>query len=427
MPASETSSSPTRRFAVEVVQRLREAGFVAYWAGGCVRDLLLGKTPKDYDVATDARPETVQSLFGKRHTRAVGAAFGVILVHGPRDAGDIEIATFRAEGPYLDGRRPEHVVFCTPAEDAQRRDFTINGMFFDPLTEEVLDYVGGQADLRNRCLRAIGDPHARFEEDKLRMLRAIRFTATLDFEIDPQTAAAIKAMASQIRVVSAERITQEWKRMLTHEHRVLALELARQLHVLPPILPELNTLLESAEDADFRGWNHLLTGLRKLREPSFELSFAALLSGLELTTPIVHQICRRWKLSNEETERIAWLLGHRKSLHEVEQFPLSRLKRLLVQPGIYELFDLLTAMRADHPEVLEEVHFAREYLARTPAEELNPPLLITGDDLRVMGVEPGPRFKFWLDELRDAQLEGRLQTREQALAHARQLIGPQTG
>ncbi|HTI49987.1 MAG TPA: CCA tRNA nucleotidyltransferase, partial [Planctomycetaceae bacterium] len=216
-----SASDPKRDFAVDVVRRLQEAGFIALWAGGCVRDFLLGHPPDDYDVATSARPEDVRTLFGKHRTLAIGASFGVILVHGPRGGrtGDVEVATFRTEGPYRDGRRPEHVAFATPEEDALRRDFTINGMFYDPLTDRVLDYVGGRGDLERHVVRAIGEPRARFAEDKLRMLRAVRMTARFDFELDESTAAAVREMSREILVVSSERIAQELKKMLVHVRR----------------------------------------------------------------------------------------------------------------------------------------------------------------------------------------------------------------
>src|SRR5262245_37039879 len=219
-----SSTDPQREFAVQVVRKLQEAGFVALWAGGCVRDYLLGHPPDDYDVATSARPEQVRELFGPRRTRAVGASFGVMLVHAPQHSGahDVEVATFRTEGPYLDGRRPEHVTFATAEEDAQRRDFTINGMFFDPVAETVLDYVGGRGDLERHLVRAIGDPRARLGDDKLRMLRAVRITARFDFALDEATAKAIREMAGEILVVSQERIAQELKKMLVHQRRARA-------------------------------------------------------------------------------------------------------------------------------------------------------------------------------------------------------------
>ena len=243
-----TTSSPAREFAVEIVRKLRAAGHTALLAGGCVRDLLLGREPKDFDVATTARPEQVRDLFGHRRTLAVGASFGVIVVVPPRgsEAGQVEVATFRTEGPYQDGRRPESVAFCTPEEDAQRRDFTINGMFYDPVEARVLDFVGGEADLAARVLRAIGDPHARMREDKLRMLRAVRFAATLDFMLDEVTAAAVREMAHEIVVVSHERIAQELRRMLVDTHRRRAVELCDSVGLLSVILPEVAIRLPSA-------------------------------------------------------------------------------------------------------------------------------------------------------------------------------------
>ena len=202
-----------RRFALEVVRQLRTAGFEAYWAGGCVRDELLGRTPKDYDVATNATPPQIRALFGNTRTLPLGAAFGVITVLGPRSAGMIEVATFRQDAEYSDGRHPDHVTFSSAREDAARRDFTINGMFFDPVDGQVIDFVGGQADLRDHLIRAIGSPRLRFGEDKLRMLRAVRFTAAFGFSLDAETAATIREMAHEIPVVSPERIAMEMRRV----------------------------------------------------------------------------------------------------------------------------------------------------------------------------------------------------------------------
>jgi len=414
---------PQREFAVEVVRRLQEAGYTAFWAGGCVRDLLLGKEPKDFDVATDARPESVRQLFGHRQTRAVGAAFGVILVHGPPGAGDVEVATFRAEGPYLDGRRPEHVVFCSPAEDAQRRDFTINGIFYDPLTEQVYDYVGGREDLERKIVRAIGDPHARFREDKLRMLRAIRFAATLDFELDEATAFAIREMAPEIHIVSAERITQELKRMLVDPRRVLALELARQTQLLTEILPELHPLVDPAtEAAEFTRWNALLRLLQALPQPSFELAFAAILYDLPgVTFQSAANIGRRFRLSNKEIDHICWLIKHQHDLDNAPRMPLAQLKRLLASEHIHDLLALKRAEAHAHYRDAPQVEFCEQFLRETPPEQLNPPPLVTGDDLIRHGLRPGPAFKSLLEQIRDAQLEGRIHSREEALQLAAQL------
>ena len=235
-PPGESS----REFATDVVRQLRAAGYTALWAGGCVRDLLLGRGAEDYDVATSATPEQVRTLFGKRRTLAVGESFGVIIVLPPsKTAEPVEVATFRTEGVYLDGRRPTEVAFSTPEEDAQRRDFTINGMFYDPIQMQVLDYVGGEADLHRKVLRAIGDPHARMTEDKLRMLRAVRFAATLEFELDPTTRAAVQLMAPEMRVVSAERIAQELRKVLAHRTRVRGFQLLAETGLLEVLFPEV--------------------------------------------------------------------------------------------------------------------------------------------------------------------------------------------
>ena len=232
-----------REFAEQVVRRLQDAGHTALWAGGCVRDLLRGKSPHDFDVATDAAPPRVREVFGNRKTLAVGESFGVVIVLGPKLHGEtvkVEVATFRAEGAYPDGRRPDpsQIRFTTPQEDALRRDFTINGMFYDPVRAEVLDFVGGEADLKAGVIRAIGEPHARMREDKLRMLRAVRFTANLDFELDEATAAAIRDMAAELPAVSTERIAQELRKMLANRHRRRAVRLLQQVGLLTVILPE---------------------------------------------------------------------------------------------------------------------------------------------------------------------------------------------
>ena len=437
-----TTSSPQHEFAIEIVRKLRAAGYEALMAGGCVRDMLLGREPKDYDVATTARPEQVRTLFGQGRTLAVGASFGVIVVLPPRgsDAGQVEVATFRTEGPYLDGRRPESVAFCTPEEDAKRRDFTINGMFYDPIEARVLDFVGGEADLAARVIRAIGDPHDRMREDKLRMLRAVRFTATLDFALDETTAAAVREMAEQITVVSAERIAQELRRMLVDAHRRRAVELCESVGLLEVILPELTAAwLESrsknpsppaplpaepgrgvklktdSKQVDVRA--KTLAMLPLLASPSFELALATLLHSLP-ARPVAHDLCRRLKLSNDEIDRIVWLVAHQDDLTEAPSLSLARLKRTLAHPYRDDLISLTRvhrlALRADMQPVL----FVDEYLARTPQTVIDPPPLITGDDLKSLGLKPGPDFKTLLDTIRDAQLNDQIITRDQALALA---------
>lgn len=425
-----SASSPLREFAVDVVRRLRAAGHTALFAGGCVRDLLLGRAAKDYDVATTARPDQVRDLFGHRKTLPVGASFGVIVVVGPRGAGHVEVATFRTEGPYEDGRRPTSVAFCTPEDDARRRDFTINGMFYDPIDAQVMDYVGGEADLSARIVRAIGDPHERMREDKLRMLRAVRFTATLDFALDPATADAVRGMSRQLVIVSAERIAQELKKMLVDQHRRRAIELCDQVGLLSVILPEL--------DGEFRDLERLETTLRMLallNQPSFELAMATLLHSLAAQTAlpepsrgpaaatrsVTYEICRRLKLSNEETDQITWLVSHQDTLLDAPSQSLARLKRTLAHPFRDPLLNLLRVKLLAGDADLRPVLFCDEFLARTPQVEIDPSPLITGDILKSIGLQPGPEFKSILETVRDAQLNNEISTQEQAVELARRL------
>ncbi len=270
---SEINADKQQAFALDVVRQLRAAGYEAYWAGGCVRDQLIGRSPKDYDVATSAVPEEIQKVFGRsRKTLAVGAAFGVIAVVGPRGAGQIEVATFREDVSYSDGRRPDAVRFTTAREDALRRDFSINGMFFDPISKEVLDFVGGQDDLRQGIVRAIGNPHQRFTEDKLRLLRAVRFAGYFGFSIEPATFEALCTMAREITAVSAERIANEMRMMLERSGRRRAVELLLETGLLESVLPEaVPKLREHAHRVQ------TLTMLDALVEPSFPLALAVLL------------------------------------------------------------------------------------------------------------------------------------------------------
>ncbi|MFN0195124.1 MAG: CCA tRNA nucleotidyltransferase, partial [Planctomycetaceae bacterium] len=371
---------PTHReFTLEVVQRLQEAGYVAYWAGGCVRDLLLGREPQDYDVATSAHPEDVRELFGKRKTLEVGLSFGVVIVVGPKGAGTVEVATFRTEGDYHDGRRPSHVAFCTAEEDAKRRDFTINGMFYDPVQQQIHDFVGGRHDLGAGVIRAIGNPHDRMREDKLRMLRGVRFTAALEFRLDEETAEAIRGMAPQIRIVSAERIAQELKKMLTNPHRAQAMSIARDLGLFDEILPEwqLNVADESsvknAESAHVSegDWEKMLQALRLLTDPSFELSFATLLCSIhrralqvQKDSDIVCSIVDRFRLSNRERDQIVWLVTQLPSLWDLHRQRQAVWKRLMAHEGFAELISLARVVALAEERDLKPVLFFEETLKR---------------------------------------------------------------
>jgi poly(A) polymerase len=432
-----------RQFAVRVVERLRAAGYQALWAGGCVRDELLGLQPKDYDVATDATPEQVRRLF--RPTVAIGAAFGVIAVLGPRTSAGrltVEVATFRSDVSYSDGRHPDAVVYSSPREDAERRDFTINGMFFDPIENKLIDYVGGQADLPAHILRAIGDPSRRFAEDKLRMLRGVRLATRFGLSIDPTTAEAIRAMADQITVVSAERIADELRKLLVHRQRARGVNLLADLGLVRPILPELLPMkglpqgLPSAPVGDL--WDHVMTVLERLGENvSFPLAFAALLHDVgkprtvartaerytfyhheHVGRRIASEICLRLKLSNEERERIEWLVERHQYLADAPQMRPARLKTILIHPGIEELLRLHEADALASGHSLDHVNFCRRLLASWTEADLNPPPLLTGDDLKAHGLPPGPLYKRILEAVREAQLDGTITTKAEALALA---------
>jgi len=424
-------SSPARDFATEVVQKLHAGGFVALFAGGCVRDLLMDRQPQDYDVATDARPEQVRELFGPRKTFAVGESFGVVIVLGPRVDGQhikIEVATFRAEGAYPDGRRPDpgQIRFTTPEEDAQRRDFTINGMFLDPLTNSVHDFVGGQADVQAGIVRAIGRAQDRMNEDKLRMLRAVRFAATLDFELDPATAAAVEQMAPQLSVVSIERITQELQKMLVSPHRRRGVRLVQQHGLLPVIIPELSEIAAASEPGQ---WAHVLEMLDQLESPGFELALATLLQYLPASggeskrdrerEGTVAGVARRLRLSNQQADRTVWLVAHQHDLDEAPTLPIAKLKRTLAHPFAGDLIKFLRADIGARRGDATCVEFIDRYLAETPPEVINPPPLLTGADLIALGLTPGPEFQSLLERLRDEQLAGHVASKDAAIALVR--------
>ena len=399
-----------RAFAVEVVVALRNAGHQALFAGGCVRDLLLGDTPSDFDVATDATPERVLGLF--KRTTKVGISFGVVRVIGPKDAGEVEVATFRSDGVYLDGRHPESVTFGSAEADASRRDFTINGMFLDPLTNEVIDYVGGRHDLERKTIRAIGNPVARFEEDKLRLLRAIRFASRFDFEIDPATRVAIEQMSAHVNQVAVERISHELDRMLTHPNRVAAIALARDVGLLDAILPEVASLI-----GDER-WERTMRVLDALPEsPSLPLSMAALLhqADSECSRGTADAVSRRLKRSNSEREKIVWLVDLQDILLQAKSMRKSQLKRILAKPEISDLLALHRAKASASGSNSSHVDFCDAYLRDQPDGPIDPAPLVTGHDLVSLGWKPGPHFATILEHVRDAQLEGEVQTKLDAL------------
>ncbi|MCE9567036.1 MAG: CCA tRNA nucleotidyltransferase [Planctomycetes bacterium] len=436
-----------REFALDVVRKLQQAGFIALWAGGCVRDELLGLTPADYDIATNAVPKQLPALF--KHRNEIGASFGVVQVIGPRgDHGEwltVEVATFRSDGIYSDGRRPDNVVFSSPQEDAQRRDFTINGMFFDPIKSELIDYVGGRADLDAKILRAIGNASARFSEDKLRILRAVRMATRFELAIDPDTQVAAQKMASEIRVVSPERIAEELRKLFTHKNRARGLRLMRDFGLIEPVLPELAatfTLPQGLPAAPTGTlWEHTVRVVEELQgNVSFPLAFGAILHDIGkprtfARTPdrytfhrhehvgkqMAETIADRLRLSTAEKTRIAWLVEKHQYLAEAPVMRASRLKPILVHPGIRELLELHRADAVASGKSLDHVAFCERMLRDTPPEELNPSPAVTGDDLIAIGMKPGREFKQLLDAVRDAQLEGRIRTKAEGLQLVREL------
>lgn len=428
---------PRRAFATEVVARLRAAGFSSLWAGGCVRDLLLGHEPADFDVATEATPEQVMGLF--RRTVPVGISFGVVRVLGPEGAGEVEVATFRSDGEYRDGRRPESVRYGDARLDAERRDFTINGMFLDPMTGEILDYVGGRADLEARILRAIGEPEERFTEDKLRLLRSVRFAARFGLTIEPRTLAALRAMAGQVRVVAAERIAQELRRMLVHPTRAKAMDLAMDsglvAAILPPLARTVGLFQGKPVQPDGDLWDHIKLVLDLLPpNPSFPLAFAALLhdvgkpetKGLnhgrttfhnheQVGRAIADRLSRHLKLANAERERVSWLVEYHQYLGEAMKLREAKLKRILAEPGIDELLGLHRADALASTGDAGHVDYCEHYLHEQPAGPINPPPLLNGHDLARHGLRPGPQTRVHLELVREAQLDRLVHSKKEAL------------
>jgi len=436
--------------AERIVVELRRAGYEAYFAGGSVRDLLLGVAAKDFDVATSAHPEIVLTLFPK--TFAVGAHFGVVLVCDDVDGAEIvtEVATFRSDGAYLDGRHPAEVRFATSArEDVLRRDFTINGMMLDPvlqratcnLTSSLLDYVGGQNDLRAGLIRAIGEPHRRFEEDKLRMLRAVRFAARFDYAIELETEAALRELAPGIGQVSRERVRDELTRMLTEGHARRAFELLDQTGLLRQVLPEIARLHGVDQPPEYHPegdvWVHTLLLLEKLPAgvPA-TLAWGALLHDVgkpatfshrppdrirfnghvEVGVKIAHEILRRLRFSNEDRDQILSLVENHMRFGDVEKMKESTLKRFFRLPRFDEHLELHRIDCLSSHGDLSLWEFAKRRREELPEEEVRPVLLVTGSDLIAAGYAPGPRFKEMLAAAEDAQLEGRIRTREEGLA-----------
>jgi len=436
--------SDTKQFSEEIVRTLRGRGHAAYLVGGCVRDILLSREAADYDVATSATPEQVMDIFPQ--TWAVGAQFGVVLV--PADSGTVEVATFRSDIGYSDGRHPDEVHFSSdPCEDVQRRDFTINGLLLDPETNEILDYVGGRADLSARIIRAIGDPERRFTEDKLRMMRAVRFAARFGYEIEPATLTAIQKLAPQIHQVSRERVRDELTKMLIEGHARDAFLLLDHTGLLKEVLPEIFAMKGVEQPPQFHPegdvFIHTLLMLEKLPVgASPTLAWGALLHDVGKPTTfrvapdrirfdrhvdvgekITEAICRRLRFSNHETEQILALVHNHMRFADVERMKESTLKRFLRLPRFEEHLALHRLDAESSNGILTYYNFVREKLDSFGPAAMRPVPLVTGNDLIAAGLEPGPRFKEILSAVEDGQLEGRFQSRKEALEFVRAEFG----
>jgi tRNA nucleotidyltransferase/poly(A) polymerase len=445
-----------RAFAEQICRTLRAAGHQAYLVGGCVRDILLAREPADYDVATDAVPDRVQQLF--RHHLAVGAKFGVVVVidePGFGDAAQVEVATFRSDVGYSDGRHPDQVVYTDSAqEDVKRRDFTINALLLDPETNAVVDFVGGREDLEAGIIRAIGRPEERFREDKLRMVRAVRFAARFRYAIEGGTFTAILKSAADIHEVSAERLRDELTKILTEGAARRGFELLDETRLLDELLPEVAGMKGVEQPPQFHPegdvWTHTLMMIGLLRAGcSPTLAWGVLLhdvgkpptftppSGpngrirfdehVEVGTRMAEEICRRLRFSNDDTAQIAALVAGHMRFKDVPQMKPSTLKRFVRAERFDEHLELHRLDCAASHGHLDNYDFVRRFLAETPPEQVRPPRLVTGDDLISLGYKPGPPFHRILEAVEEAQLNGKVSTREEALRLVRESFKPHAG
>ena len=432
-----TPNSP-RSLAGEIVARLQATGFTAFWVGGCVRDFLLGREPQDFDIATDAKPEQVEKLFKK--TIPVGKKFGVIIV--VEDGQQFQVATFRAEADYQDGRRPEKIVFANAEADALRRDFTVNGLFYDPLTKKTHDWVGGEKDLREKIIRSIGAPEERFGEDHLRMLRTVRFAAQLNFEIEPETFTAVQRLAAKIKIISAERVRDELLKLFSSPHASRGLVLLRDSGLLEHILPELVATMACEQSPNFHPegsvFNHICLMLEKLpADGNDSLPWAVLLHDIakpvtaerDPKTGAIHfyghekvgaemaeKILQRLRFPKQQTEIIVEAVRHHMQFKDVKQMRKATLRRLLLRetfPLELELH-LLDCLGSNGD--LEFYNFLVEQAAELEKQPTIRPPLLTGKDLIALGVKPGPALGALLHEIRERQLADELTTPDAAQA-----------
>ena len=436
LPDFVMKPSSMEKTAREIAARLRENDYIAYFAGGCVRDMVRGLTPKDYDIATDARPEAVQKLFPR--TYAVGAHFGVIIVL--ENGFQFEVATFRSDEGYIDGRHPSAVRFSSPEEDAKRRDFTINGMFYDPVAEEVIDFVGGRADIAAKLVRAIGDPAERLAEDRLRMLRAVRFATVLNYKIDNGTWKALVANAPSVNQISAERIRDELVRVLTSPNRVRGWDLLDSSGLMRVILPEIDAMKGCLQPEQFHPegdvFQHTRLMLQFLPEKvSVPLVFSVVLHDVakprtatvdetgrirfsghdRLGAEMTEEIMRRLRFSGAEIEATVEMVRQHMVFKDVPKMRVAKLKRFMARPTFEDELELHRVDCEGSHRMLDNY----EFLLRKREEFANEPIiplpLVRGDDLIALGLKPGPKFGEILEAAETQQLEGKLRTREEAL------------
>ncbi len=439
-----TDKSLLKETAIGIVKHLREKGFSALFAGGCVRDMLMGSVPEDYDIATDARPDDVINIFER--TVPVGIHYGVVLVI--ENGFEFEVATFRSDGTYTDGRHPDTVTFCDARGDALRRDFTINGMFYDPVDDKHFDYVGGREDMQARLIRAIGDPSERFNEDRLRMIRAVRFACRFDYNIEDQTAEAIKKLYEKILTVSMERTRDELRKILTGPNPHTGIKMMDDLNLLNEILPEVTAMKGVRQPENYHPegdvFTHTLLTLSELADnrkavDSWELAMAVLLHDIgkpatfeiadrirfnnhnNVGARMAEKICERLRMSNAEKERITWLVKMHLYLRHAQQMRISKLKRLFAHEGYPELAELYKVDSLASSGDLEDYNFCQNMFEELQEKEIKPEPLINGNDLIALGLKPGPIFSKILDTIKDEQLEQKITTKEEALKKAKEL------
>ncbi len=429
-------ASPMEKTAREIAARLRESGHIAYFAGGCVRDIVRGQTPKDFDIATDAKPENVQKLFPR--TYAVGAHFGVILV--VENGFQFEVATFRSDEAYIDGRHPSAVHFSSSEEDARRRDFTINGMFYDPVAEEVIDFVGGCADIDAKLVRAIGDAAQRFAEDRLRMLRAVRFATVLDYKIDNQTWDALVANAASVNKISAERIREELARIFLSANRMRGWDLLDSSGLMRAILPEIDAMKGCKQPEQFHPegdvFEHTRLMLQFLPEKvSVPLVFSVLLHDVakprtavvdetgrirfsghdRIGAEMTEEIMRRLRFSGAEIDATVEMVRQHMVFKDVPKMRVAKLRRFMARPTFDDELELHRVDCEGSHRMLDNYEFLLRKRDEFANEPIVPPPLVRGDDLIALGLKPGPKFGEILEAIETRQLEGNLRSREEAL------------